>query len=82
MKDYHFLPSLEIINLDTSAIGQDEHQVVQNGQVNITELEKYVRIIYDVKTRTATGTNNTVIPFRQCTMQDYISNGYANDDDE
>ena len=31
MKDFNFLPSVEIINLDTSAIGQDGYQILNDG---------------------------------------------------
>ena len=44
------------------------HKIFKDGIVDVTELEKYFKLVIDVQTRTTNDSNNIIIPFRQCTM--------------
>jgi hypothetical protein len=76
MKDYNFLPSIDLSNMDSSHANNDNYGVSDSkSEVDMDKVNTYVHFVLNVKIRKPTETKNVIKFFRPCRASDFTDHG-------
>ena len=65
MKDFNFLPSIQLDYMDYSVSNEVTKDIINDQQhINVEELSKYVTFVLNLQTRRPEGLENVIVPFR------------------
>ena len=80
IKNYHFLPSIEMTDMVTWAAGGKWGILKNDGTLDIKELNKYVRLVVNIKDRYKTYKTNHIRNFRNCNIEDFRRAGHTDEE--
>jgi len=77
--DYHFLPSIELTNMDTSG-DLNIFGIMDNfGNIDIKQMAKYARIVLNIKELYSDYKHNNIYEFRNCNADDFKQAGITDE---
>ena len=77
IKDYHFLPSIEMTNMVTYSTGGKQGIILEDGTIDLEELNKYIHLVVNINDRHYDYKINHIRKLRNCKPEDFINAGHT-----